>query len=383
MPGRDAMPGRGGGPGRPGVPPRGAGPQRPREASRPGYAVPPPGYAVPPQGHAVPPPGHAVPPPGYAGPPRDGTGPGGPVRPGGPVPPRDRGYPPPPGGQGQGRGQDRGPGRHAGSPGYAAPGGRRPGPPGDAGAPGQRRPGVGDESFDGGYAQVIRASDHPARPAGRVRPPGFGRLAGPTRPDEAPRSADVFVYRDTSDQPDPGENDAAYWYDLPVSGAGSDASAQVAEAGRGPFEPLVSSADPPGAARPDQAPDAAGPAGPSEETVADRARKLEQIKDLYLTAEAIGEANVDKHFDQLLAQQRELISEYFRQPGPAGPTAAAGPAAGADAAAGADGPQAAVAGFADQAETEPGAPRDPGPPPPGPAGPSEGARVAADRPRSW
>ena len=193
----------------------------------------------------------------------------------------------------------------------------------------------------------------------------------------------MFVYRDTSDQPDPGENDAAYWYDLPVAGAGSDAPAQVAEAGRGPFEPLVSSADPPGAARPDQAPDAAGPAGPSEETVADRARKLEQIKDLYLTAEAIGEANVDKHFDQLLAQQRELISEYFRQPGPAGPTAAAGPAAGADAAAGADGPQAAVAGFADQAETDPGAPRNPGLPPPGPAGPSEGARVAADRPRAW
>ena len=78
----------------------------------------------------------------------------------------------------------------------------------------------------------------------------------------------------------------------------------------------------------------------------DRARKLEQIKDLYLTAEAIGEANVDKHFDQLLAQQRELIGEYFRQPGPAGPAAAGGP-------------------------------------PPGPADPSEGARLAADQPRAW
>ena len=93
-----------------------------------------------------------------------------------------------------------------------------------------------------------------------------------------------------------------------------------------------------GAARPDQAPDAAGPdhtpvaAGPDglpEETAHDRARKLEQIKDLYLTAEAIGEANVDKHFDQLLAQQRQLISDYFRQPGMAGPGAADGPPAGA------------------------------------------------------
>ena len=50
-----------------------------------------------------------------------------------------------------------------------------------------------------------------------------------------------------------------------------------------------------------------------------RARKLEQLKDLYLTAEAIGEQNVDKHFDQLLAQQRELISEYFSQSAAAQP----------------------------------------------------------------
>jgi hypothetical protein len=209
----------------------------------------------------------------------------------------------------------------------------------------------------------------------------------------------VFIYRDTSDQPGgpsaalpgPGENDAAYWYDLPAAGAGTDATAHVIEEARGPFEPLVSSADPPGAAhrvpagsdaapdpvRADQVPDAGGPDDPRDETVHDRARKLEQIKDLYLTAEAIGEANVDKHFDQLLAQQRELISEYFRQPGSAGLEAAGGPAAGADS------PQAGPAGVADQAGTEPGAPRVPGPPPPGPAGPSESARVTADRPRAW
>ena len=63
---------------------------------------------------------------------------------------------------------------------------------------------------------------------------------------------------------------------------------------------------------------------PQEAPEQARARKLEQLKDLYLTAEAIGEQNVDKHFDQLLAQQRELISDYFRQsaaaePGVAGP----------------------------------------------------------------
>ena len=154
----------------------------------------------------------------------------------------------------------------------------------------------------------------------------------------------MYVYRDTGDQPGapaaagqgPGENDAAYWYDLPGSGAGTDAPPQRGEETRGPFEPLVSSSDPPGAARRfSEAPDAAepvgqapaddGPGGAHEETAYDRARKLEQIKDLYLTAEAIGEANVDKHFDQLLAQQRELISEYFQQPGPAGPAAGAQP----------------------------------------------------------
>ncbi|MBV9206652.1 MAG: hypothetical protein JO037_14960 [Actinobacteria bacterium] len=95
--------------------------------------------------------------------------------------------------------------------------------------------------------------------------------------------------------PEPDEHDAAYWYDLP----GADTRPpvpRVPERIRGPFEPLVSSADPPGAGDAAQA----------------RAEKLEQIKDLYLTAETLGEENVDKHFDQLLARQRELISEYFK-----------------------------------------------------------------------
>ena len=110
------------------------------------------------------------------------------------------------------------------------------------------------------------------------------------------------------------------------------------------------------------------------------ARKLEQIKDLYLTAEAIGEANVDKHFDHLLAQQRELISEYFKQSNAARPAAAGSPAAAGDPAAAADSADPAVA---DQAETDPGAARDPGPPIGGPAGAPGSARVAADQPRAW
>jgi len=238
----------------------------------------------------------------------------------------------------------------------------------------------------------------------------------------------VYVYRDTGDEPGgpaatgqgPGGNDAAYWYDLPGSAAGPGAPPQPGEEARGPFEPLVSSSDPPGAARrsstgpdaaesavpdaahADQAPaDSAAGDAPAESAY-DRARKLEQIKDLYLTAEAIGEANVDKHFDQLLAQQRELISDYFRQPGPAGSAGGAQPAG--------------QAGSADQPETGLGARRDPGPPsagprrvlpgtplpdgtlpdgtlpdgtlpdgpfPGGPATPPEGVGVAADHPRAW
>jgi hypothetical protein len=345
------MPGRDGAPGREPFPPRGAGPgPNPRGASRPGR-----------------------------------MGSGGPVRPGGPVPPRDPAYPPP----GPGHTRDRGAGRNAAGPGYGAPGyppgqgapghaapaGRRPGPPGHADAPGYRGP-ADEVPFDGGYAKVIRASDHPVRPAGRARPPGFGRPAEPAPPAGPP--AGVYVYRDTGDQPGgpaatgqgPGENDAAYWYDLPGSAAGPD-EPQPGEEARGPFEPLVSSSDPPGAARRSSAgPDAAEPAVPAAvhaESAYDRARKLEQIKDLYLTAEAIGEANVDKHFDQLLAQQRELISDYFRQPGPAGSAGRARPAG--------------QGGSADQPESDPRARQDPGPG--GPATPPEGVGVAADQPRAW
>jgi hypothetical protein len=41
--------------------------------------------------------------------------------------------------------------------------------------------------------------------------------------------------------------------------------------------------------------------------------KLDQIKDLYLTAEAIGEDALSQHFDQVSERQRQLIKEYFDQ----------------------------------------------------------------------
>jgi hypothetical protein len=190
----------------------------------------------------------------------------------------------------------------------------------------------------------------------------------------------MFVYRDPSaragylaDQR-AQERDAAYWYDL-----STEPGAPAREEARGPFEPLLpSGGPPPNAARhrpPEPGPGPTGPAGPAgyaqrapeapgedgpEEPAYAQARKLEQIKDLYLTAEAIGEENVDKHFDQLLAQQRELISEYFRQ------SAAARHADGLPA----------------QADANPIEPRRPGGRP-GQAGTPEGAGVAAEPPRAW
>ena len=183
------------------------------------------------------------------------------------------------------------------------------------------------------------------------------------------------MYRDVSEPTPapsprrPAADDAAYWYDL----LAEDAAPQHEQA-RGPFEPLLPSGTPTGAVgqQPSVEPEQGSPgvAGNDRQEAPEqaRARKLEQIKDLYLTAEAIGEANVDKHFDHLQAQQRELISEYFKQ------SSATRPAVGAADQAGAE--PASVAG------QEPG---DPGEVAPagGPAGAAESARVTADHPRAW
>ena len=82
---------------------------------------------------------------------------------------------------------------------------------------------------------------------------------------------------------------------------------------------------------------------------------------MYLTAEAIGEQNLDKHFNQLMAQQRQLISEYFGESGAARSAVAS------------DG-QADPQPAASQAEDrQPG--RDVTPP--------EGVAVWAEPPRTW
>jgi hypothetical protein len=182
------------------------------------------------------------------------------------------------------------------------------------------------------------------------------------------------VYRDaseptpTSSPRRPAADDAAYWYDL----LAEDAAPQQEQA-RGPFEPLLPSGTP----TPEQG--SPGGAGNNRQEAPEqaRARKLEQLKDLYLTAEAIGEQNVDKHFDQLLAQQRELISDYFGQSAAAQP-GMAGPSDG-----GVAGPRDGRAAKRDGQGAETGAAY----PDPGAAGgqpgPPEGAGVRAEPPRAW
>jgi hypothetical protein len=100
------------------------------------------------------------------------------------------------------------------------------------------------------------------------------------------------------------------------------------EAPRGPFEPArpsqpsVRPASITGSVEPPTATFAAPvvpPSAPAPEPLGPRpmpeaaAVKLDQIKDLYLTAEAIGEDALDKHFDQVSQRQRELIREFFER----------------------------------------------------------------------
>jgi hypothetical protein len=53
----------------------------------------------------------------------------------------------------------------------------------------------------------------------------------------------------------------------------------------------------------------------AEPPSADTQEKIDQIKDLYLTAEAIGEDALGKHFDELHQRQRSLIREFFDKAG--------------------------------------------------------------------
>ena len=352
-------------------------PDAPRDPYEAGYG-PPPGYGAgqPYAGHPYADgPGYQGQPgsAGYRNPPEPATGPayatGLPPYADGP------GYA---GGAAHGRADAYRPGQPAGQ-GYAnpyAPPGPGPGPGADQGYPGTNgharpgeygRPGGGySEPVNGGaYAYVIREEDsefplperrQPPRPeaprpeaprpeAPRAEPP----RPEPPRPEpprpESPRQdatagsgPSAFAYRDAGGGAAPGEPDAAapgvpYGPDDPAYGPPSadwyareheheheeeeevtqEPAAEDLRYARGPFEPLPYSNVAEQAALyqalTDEPRDDDSHFGSSSE------RALKRVKDLYTAAGAVGDENLDKHFERLLERQRQLISDYFEDLG--------------------------------------------------------------------
>jgi hypothetical protein len=167
---------------------------------------------------------------------------------------------------------------------------------------------------------------HPGAPRERAY-----ELPGPAVPDRLPSAGAGASALPRVSQPHspPGSlDDDTLTRPLPVILPGATAVPRPApvEAPRGPFEParpgqpqprpasITGSVDPPAETF---APAAPPLPGPPLRPIPDAATaKLDQIKDLYLTAEAIGEDALDRHFDQVSQRQRELIREFFERSGP-------------------------------------------------------------------
>lgn len=192
--------------------------------------------------------------------------------------------------------------------------------------------------YGGSYAYVIRADRESA-------PPGQPRSRG--GPDPAPTAAFAISEGQTQDQAQDtayayGPDDPAYGPPRPVWRAPQEAAGpRVAEEEpshtRGAFEPLPPGhivSEPPGYTMDEDEAAAGEPLGYEADVpgmpgdVPDEAEPevdialvgrgdgpLERIKDLYQTAEAFGESRLDKHFEQLLERQRQLIRDYFTESG--------------------------------------------------------------------
>jgi hypothetical protein len=151
-------------------------------------------------------------------------------------------------------------------------------------------------------------SDEPAAAAGPSA--AFPDRPVPSSGTSGQQVADGTAVGDDDDQTDTCP--------LPVMlpGASTAPRPEAAQAPRGPFEPARPS-QPSSVAEPEPAADEPGPAESAEDLPPAAAAKLDQIKDLLLTAEALGEQNLDRHFEQVSQRQRELIREFFNEAGPA------------------------------------------------------------------
>jgi hypothetical protein len=172
----------------------------------------------------------------------------------------------------------------------------------------------------------MQGDSWPRRAGLSERPADLHGLDGASRRPEG--LGPVPVNRSISEEASGGDDDDTVTRPLPVilPGATSVPRPGPVEAPRGPFEParasqpsvrpasVTGSVEPPPATFSAASPSAEPPTQAAPRPMLEAAAaKLDQIKDLYLTAEAIGEDALDKHFDQVSQRQRELISEFFER----------------------------------------------------------------------
>ncbi|MGB6454717.1 MAG: hypothetical protein WBH47_09535 [Streptosporangiaceae bacterium] len=171
------------------------------------------------------------------------------------------------------------------------------------------RPALGAKLSLADLARVRQAlallSDDPAAADKTAAGHQDGPVPASGAPDQQPRG-------DAADR-DPADDEDTRPLPVILPGATTTLHPETPQAPRGPFEPARPSQD--GSLAESQP--AADEPDPAEGLPAAAAAKLDQIKDLLLTAEALGEQNLDRHFDQVSQRQRELIREFFEQAAPA------------------------------------------------------------------
>jgi len=161
-----------------------------------------------------------------------------------------------------------------GKPAFAAE--PRPGTPAPAAKPRETGPGRGEAASAGAPRQTEPRPDQPVSGA-QSRPGKPAAQAQPSKP-----------------APDPAPKPFSVWEPAPKPSQDKDSRRA---SGRDSHQD--------GSYRP----------GHAEPPSADTQAKLEQLKDLYLTAEAIGEDALVQHFDELSQMQRSLIREFFEKAG--------------------------------------------------------------------
>ena len=169
-----------------------------------------------------------------------------------------------------------------------------------------------------GAAAAAGAAAAPPSPTGMI-PPAVTEVADPSPPDSSTR-ADAPGYDAVSAEAETTPM-AVILGDGPPPAAASQAAPAPDQAARvssespgprirGPFEAYDGPAlADPGSPSPSET--LGEPAAHEEPGAEQAAAKMDQIKDLYLTAEAIGEDALDKHFELVSDRQRQLIREYF------------------------------------------------------------------------